>query len=313
MSQEIEKETPLYQAVRGALLNKGFLTVVQKAIPDGADFNAEQLAWVIINMIETPDDRGNFNLMNCELQSIRRAMLHCAEVGLEPGSGDCWILPRGGRANFQMGSLGYINLAMRHGARRAWAEVIYESDRFRIVRGEHPVLEHELTESIFKPGGNVDFDHKRVVPVDEGGRGRPLGTYACIENQDGSVNWSVVSEAECQQARASSKAPNSPAYSNWADEMRKRTAITRARKMWPRKALQLAAKAEESGHLSPPVEMALQSVEAQALPEARPKSGLDALVQQNKKYKPHETYVVDSGEMTEEEKAEILKEEASDV
>lgn len=330
MAEEIQEEISLQDFVRSRLTSKGFLKVVQDAIPPEADFDAKQLAWVCIVLIETPNERtGNLDLQQCEITSLQRAVLHCAEVGLEPGNGDCWILPRARKAYFQMGALGYITLALRHGARRAWAEVLYEADSYRIVKGEFPTLEHEITDSVFLPGGNVDFEHKRVVPVAEGGRGRPLGAYACIENADGSVNWSVVSETECQQARNTSKAKNSPAYTNWPDEMRKRTAIARARKMWPRKALARAIEAEERDSLQPKTEMSLQSVQNQALPEAKPKSGLDSLVASKKAQEPAQEVYTDHGgsqlptyedkeeleqpdnppEMTEEERLAILEEE----
>tara|TARA_R110001592_G_scaffold8912_4_gene48093 strand:- start:133 stop:1041 length:909 start_codon:yes stop_codon:yes gene_type:complete len=279
-------DMPAHKLVRNALLGKRFLEIIQDAIPRGSELDAVRLAWVTITYCETPNDRGQTPLLSVDVNSLQRAMLQCAEVGLEPSvGGACWIIPRGGKATFQMGALGYIELAMRAGARRCWADVVYEADGFSIKRGDAPGLDHELTNSWHLPGRNLDFDHRRLISIEEGGAGKALGAYACVELEDGTVIWSAMSESELSMARASSKSKDSPAYKNWPDQMRIRSAIARASKLWPKKMKIVVSE----DNASPAMLERLQAIETEAaksLPEAKPQGGLDAILEENTPQEP---------------------------
>ena len=55
-------------------------------------------------------------LKNCTPDSIITAALQMESLGLPYGMGDAYIIPYGDKASFQIGSRGYITLAMRSGA-----------------------------------------------------------------------------------------------------------------------------------------------------------------------------------------------------
>lgn len=267
--------------LRGALLNKKFLEVVQTAVPAGVQLDAVRLAWVIINYAETPNDKGQTPLLSAPVDSMRLAMLKCAEVGLEPGfGGACWIVPRGGKATFQMGALGHIELALRSGGKRCWAEVVYEADAFEAKRGGEPVLKHDISKSWSLPGRNCDYDHRQMISVEEGGCGKPLGAYACLELEDGTVDWTLMPEVELQQARAASKMKDGATYKQWPDQMRLRSVIARASKRWPRK-MRLQS-SEDATH--PELLDRLVAIEAASAPKAlaAPQAALDRILSEAK-------------------------------
>lgn len=285
--KEIEKKEAPREIARDArmrqyLTHPGFLSLVEKALPKDQGMDAERLIWVVITLLETPDDKGNLNLLNCTPDSVRRAVVQCAEVGLEPSiGGECWIIPRGGKATFQMGALGYIKLAQRAGAVSAWANVVYESDDFQVTYGAHPGLHHDATKTWHLPGSNCDYDHKRVVSVADGGRGKPLGAYACVKMKDGEVIWSLVTEAELQMARGSGSG-NSPAYRNWPDSMRMRTAIARAQKFWPKGQMSAALAMDENNMIRADLATGLKEIDGSGEEvqdkALEAKSGLDRIV-----------------------------------
>lgn len=290
-SQQIQKQDeqppPAYLQVRRLLGSPGVQRVISEAIPEGVNLDSKRLAWTASTLIETPNEKGERPLLDCTPTSIARTVIQCAELGLEFGShlGHCYMIPRKGEACFQMGFRGYIALAYRGGAiKRVWSNVIYQADAFKIVRGEFPQLSHDTTLSEFLPGRDVQIgEPKPLVPIEEGGAGMPLGAYACAELQDGRVLWDVISEANCARARATSRASNSPAYANWPDEMRRRTAITRARKAWPIDPLMATAQQIDdtgsggSTRLAAQIESAVIESTGESSPGASPKA-LDALV-----------------------------------
>lgn len=244
------------EGVRALLTDPRFLAIVKDALPTGSALSPERLAWTALNTIEQPNEKGKYPLMHCTDRSLRRAVLKAAEVGIEFFGGKAYLIPYGREATFQMGVWGYVDLAYRGGnIVRVWSDVIYESDTYEVVRGAAPKLVHDVSESWHRRGDNVDYDHQRVVSIADGGRGKPLGAYACAELKDGRVLWEVVPEAQCQMARSVSKSKNGPGYSKWPDEMRRRTAFNRAQKTWPtvddmRRAVELEERDDLRGDLA---------------------------------------------------------------
>lgn len=192
----------------------------QQAFPKSVGLSPERFARICINVIES-DDTGK--LMMCTPGSLARAMLHAAEVGLEPGGalGHAYLIPYFNRdrgayeAQFQIGVWGLVALVRRSGeVLDVWARVVFEGERFEEHGGSEPKLIHQPD-----PFGSDD---------------RPrMGAYACAKLKDGTVNWVCVSEADCQRARKQNRG-KSPAWDNWGDEMRKKVAIRRGSKTWPR-------------------------------------------------------------------------------
>lgn len=192
----------------------------KQAFPRSVGLDPQRFVRVCINAIES-DDSGK--LLQCSPGSIARSLLHSAEVGLEPGGalGHAYLIPYWNKdrgvyeAQFQIGVWGLIALARRSGdILDVWARCVYEGDFFEEHGGSEPKLIH------------------RPQPFAADDRGC-LGAYACAKLKDGTVNWITVSEADCQRARSMNRG-KSPAWDVWPDEMRKKVAIRRGSKTWPK-------------------------------------------------------------------------------
>lgn len=152
-------------------------------------------------------------LLKCAPESFYGAVLQCAALGLEPGSalGHCYLLPfgngkdRSGRPNAQLiiGYRGMIDLARRSGqiiSLQAWT--VHAQDTFNYQLGLEPDIQH--------------------VPASTADRGPVTHVYAVAKLKGGGVQFEVMSRAEIEKVRASSKAGNSGPWSSHWDEMAKK-------------------------------------------------------------------------------------------
>lgn len=163
-------------------------------------------------------------LLKCAPESFYGAVLQCAALGLEPGSalGHCYLLPFGngkdkqGRPNAQLiiGYRGMIDLARRSGQIVSLqAYCVHEQDTFNYKLGLDPDIEH--------------------IPASVADRGKVTHVYAVAKLKGGGVQFEVMSRAEIEKVRTSSKAGNSgPWFSHW-EEMAKKTVIRRLFKYLP--------------------------------------------------------------------------------
>ena len=152
-------------------------------------------------------------LLKCAPESFYGAVLQCAALGLEPGSalGHCYLLPfgngkdRSGRPNAQLiiGYRGMIDLARRSGqiiSLQAWT--VHAQDTFNYQLGLEPDIQH--------------------VPASTADRGPVTHVYAVAKLKGGGIQFEVMSRAEIEKVRASSKAGNSGPWSSHWDEMAKK-------------------------------------------------------------------------------------------
>lgn len=160
-------------------------------------------------------------------ESLRMAVLNVAQMGLtlNPAYQHAWIIPRDGVVKLDIGYRGLIHLATREGAIRwAKAEVVYEADQFEW----HSMMTPPTHK--FDPFG-VD-------------RGEVRGAYVVAVTPEGDYLCDAISESDLERARMMSAAynsqtgPSGPWASGFDDEMRKKVAIKRAQKTWPRKTTQ---------------------------------------------------------------------------
>jgi recombination protein RecT len=137
------------------------------------------------------------DLKKCEPNSLMGAFMECAALGLYPGthSGDCYVLPYAGKAQFQIGYRGFKTLAFRAGILACGSDVVYENDKYREYRGSNPRIEH-------------------TVPMD-GPRGEPIRAYAWAEVSPGKIVFKSMSEEEIMKIKNMSQASKS-SYSPWS-------------------------------------------------------------------------------------------------
>ena len=162
-------------------------------------------------------------LGQCNIESFMGAIMQCAQLGLEPGSalGHAYLLPFGngkakdGKSNCQLiiGYRGMIDLARRSGQIVSLtARTVHENDAFKYEFGLEEAMHH--------------------VPAD-GDRGKMTHVYAVAKLKGGGVQFDVMSRADVDKVRATSKAGANGPWVTHFEEMAKKTVIRRLFKYLP--------------------------------------------------------------------------------
>jgi recombination protein RecT len=162
-------------------------------------------------------------LGQCNIESFMGSIMQCAQLGLEPGSalGHAYLLPFGngkakdGKSNCQLiiGYRGMIDLARRSGQIISLtARTVHENDTFKYEFGLEETMQH--------------------IPAD-GDRGKMTHVYAVAKLKGGGVQFDVMSRADVDKVRASSKAGTNGPWVTHYDEMGKKTVIRRLFKYLP--------------------------------------------------------------------------------
>lgn len=158
-------------------------------------------------------------LAECTPQSFIGAMLTAAQLGLEPNTplGQAYLIPYGGKCQFQLGYKGLIDLAHRSGEMQSIeARVVYENDVFEYELGLEPKLIH-------KPAAM--------------NRGKAIWYYAIYHLKNGGYAFEVMSREDVEQhARKYSKSFGNGPWQTEFDEMAKKTVLKKLLKYAPLKA-----------------------------------------------------------------------------
>lgn len=199
-------------AMVGGLLNKK-MAALQNFL--GTKENALRFMSCVMRCIE-----ANPELLKCKSDSLLGAFMEAAGLGFYPGnfSGDCYILPYKGVAQFQIGYRGLKTLAFRAGLAACGMQIVYENDEFKEELGTVQKLTHNRT---------------------KGARGKAIGAYAWAEVTPGSrPMFTYMTEEQIMKIKALSPAKDS-AYSPWNSKqdpekwMWKKTAWKQLAKMVP--------------------------------------------------------------------------------
>lgn len=157
-------------------------------------------------------------LAECTPQSFIGAMLTAAQLGLEPNTplGQAYLIPYGGKCQFQLGYKGLIDLAHRSGEMQSIeARVVYENDVFEYELGLEPKLIH-------KPAAM--------------NRGKAIWYYAIYHLKNGGYAFEVMSREDVEQhARKYSKSFGNGPWQTEFDEMAKKTVLKKLLKYAPLK------------------------------------------------------------------------------
>lgn len=135
-------------------------------------------------------------LLNCSKDSIFDAFMKCAELNLFPGqaSGEAYILPYKGKAQFQLGYQGFITLLYRAGIQAITSHIIFANDEFEYEEGVNSKLIH-------KP------------KIFDANRGEPIGAYA-VATYNGTKQFCVLSRETILKFKEFSQSKGSQ-YSPW--------------------------------------------------------------------------------------------------
>lgn len=165
--------------------------------------------------------RKNPELGLCDPLSFLGAVVQCAQIGLEPGSGlgHAYLIPFNNRKKnikevvFITGYRGKIELARRSGqVTMISARIVHEKDKFEFAYGDDERITH--------------------VPSADADPGRITWCYAIAKLKDGSVQREVMSRAELD-AHKERFSKGNPVWNSDFPEMCRKTLIHRVSKYLP--------------------------------------------------------------------------------
>lgn len=160
---------------------------------------------------------NNPKLQQCEPMSFIAAMMESAQLGLEPNTplGQAYLIPFGGKVQFQIGYKGLLELAQRSGKiKTLYAHEVRENDEFDIDYG----LEQKLI-------------HK---PLLKGNRGEVIGYYAVYHLDTGGHSFVFMTKQEIlEHAMKFSKTFKMGPWQTDFDAMAKKTVIKQLLKYAP--------------------------------------------------------------------------------
>lgn len=162
---------------------------------------------------QTPD------LMKADRRSLFNACVKCAADGLVPDGREAALVTFGGNAQYMPMVFGIIKKLRQSG------EIASISARI--------VYENEIKEGRFRfviEDGEEKLHHE---PLLTGERGKPAVVYATAKFKDGTVQNEPMTVADVEKVRQASRAKNGGPWSQWWDEMARKTAIRRLSKYLP--------------------------------------------------------------------------------
>lgn len=193
------------------LLLKSQLKAFQSLLPKVA--TPERMARLFLDATaRTP------KLLQCTPESMTKAMIDCARMGLEPvGKGGVWLVPFGREVVAITDYRGETTLAYRSGFVKAVHTLC-------IYQNERPKFHHAVVDGVER------VDHEPMSLASEEERGPFIGVYCAVELMTGGKVYAVLSKERVEHYRGKSKAANSKdgPWVNDFDAMARKTAIKRA-------------------------------------------------------------------------------------
>jgi len=159
--------------------------------------------------------RNNAELLRCDPQSLFNACLNAAQDGLMPDGREGAIVPRKGKAVWQPMIQGIYKRVKSSGSVAALsANVVYDGETFDVLLGDEDRIVHRR-------------DMTKVA------KGAEVAVYAIATLRDGSKEREVMTWDQVEAVRKSSAIPNSGPWTQWADEMARKTVVRRLAKRLP--------------------------------------------------------------------------------
>lgn len=168
-----------------ALLDKK-KDVLAAALPK--HLTADRIIRVALTSIRKSD-----KLQKSTMESLAQSIVQSAQLGLEldNGLGHAYLVPywnrhvNGYEAQFQLGYRGMLDLVFRSGqVQTAYAEAVYEGDKFRWTLGTEPGIQHE-------PGPNYGCEDPEKI----------THFYAVAVKKDGGRQFRVLPKEQVDKVR----------------------------------------------------------------------------------------------------------------
>lgn len=160
----------------------------------------------------------NPDILKCSTTSIKREILKCAADGLVPDSKEAAMVPYKGELQYQPMVMGIIKRVKELGG------------VFSIVCK----LVHENDEFVLNEADPDSLVHKSNPFATASERGAVTGGYAVFrDDQKRVMHLETMSIEDFEKVRKASKAPDSPAWKNWTNEMYRKAVLRRGSKYVP--------------------------------------------------------------------------------
>lgn len=154
----------------------------------------------------------NADILKCSQDSVLFSVIQIASWGLEIGR-TAHLVPFGTTCTPLIAVSGIAQAIIQSGEVMSIdARVAREGEHFRVLYGTKPDIEHE--------------------PI-IGNTGEIVAFYAVFTLPDGSKKFEVMSKAEVDKVRASSRSGANGPWKTWYDEMGKKTVVKRGAKLIP--------------------------------------------------------------------------------
>lgn len=195
-------------------LAKNYLTQIKNF------FGEEQQAMKFLSSVMA-DVQKNPTLLQCDQMTLINSYLTMAQLGLMPSgiSGEAYVLPYKGKAQFQLGYQGLITLFYRAGGSGIRAEIVRANDKFEYTNGQ---IKHNI--DIFKSNAE---------------RGQVVGAYA-IANVNGQEISKAMNIQDIKDFGANFSKSYKSEFSPWNEKndpegwMYKKTVLKQLAKMLPK-------------------------------------------------------------------------------
>lgn len=182
----------------------------QAALP--SDFNIPRFVQNSLALLNGNDTLQKFARQNGTAQ-IKAGLMRGAYLGLDSLNQEMYLVPYGSTLNFMPSYKGMVKLAQKYSTRpikMIYAKCVREGDTFE------EVIDHGEPSINFKA---LPFNNSEII-----------GVFAVCQYEDGGMIYEVMSRADVEQCRKSSKAQNSPAWKSFWSEMAKKTVLRRLSK-----------------------------------------------------------------------------------
>jgi recombination protein RecT len=203
MANELELRRATKTTVQKWLNSERMQTFIRRVLPSNT--SPEKVLQVYVNLISASPV-----LQDCTAESLLRVIIFGSQAGLsfDPAFRQAYVVPFGKVATLIVGYKGLELHVLNTGyASSIDAVRVFEKDEFEVIEGSAPQIIH-------KPNYSAPD------------RGKVLGVYARAFGQDDKVRrFRFVPIGEITRRRMAGAGKNSPAWTQWEDEMQEKTAI----------------------------------------------------------------------------------------
>jgi len=159
----------------------------------------------------------NKNLLALDRESLIESCIFCAQDGLLPDGREAALVPFKNKVTYMPMVTGILKKIRNSGELKSiLAECVYSNEMFDYF---------------------VDMDgpHLKHMPMITGERGSFVAVYAVAKTKDDGIYHVVMRKEDVEKVRSISKTGSSSSspWSNWFEEMAKKTAIRRLSKIMP--------------------------------------------------------------------------------